>query len=170
METKKKPSAALEFLVIVLLLVFAVIFAWNVNVDGLFNKLTNATPSKAVQQQEQQTATADNKWKAGKDLYRANCASCHNTKTEGTGPALIGVRNRWQAAGSYKGKTGEQWLHEWVKNWHNPVDQQYKYAVDMANTRPAQMNIFPYLSDDDIDQIFNFVDSTSVPVVSASVN
>lgn len=103
---------------------------------------------------------ANNKWKEGKDLFKSNCAACHNPKADGTGPALLGARARWAAASEYQGKTGEQWLHAWVKNWNEPVDAGYKYAVDMANSRPSAMSSFPYLKDTEIDQIFMYIDSS----------
>ncbi|MDB5281343.1 MAG: hypothetical protein JWO06_418, partial [Bacteroidota bacterium] len=74
------------------------------------------------------------KWTEGKTLFKANCASCHNPKVDGTGPALNGVTARWEAAGDFKGKTGNQWLHMWVTNWHSAVDGGYKYAVDMRHS------------------------------------
>lgn len=100
------------------------------------------------------------KWNEGKTLFKSNCASCHNPKADGTGPALNGVTARWDAAGDFKGKTGNQWLHTWIKNWNEAVGGGYKYAVDMANSRPAQMNVFAgVLKDEDIDKILLFVEN-----------
>ncbi len=99
------------------------------------------------------------RWQEGRTLFRSNCASCHNPKADGTGPPLIGVTARWKTAGDYRGKPGEQWLHLWIKNWHEPVDSNYKYAVDMANSRIAQMNSFSNLSDEDINKILEYVEA-----------
>ena len=73
----------------------------------------------------------------GKALFKSNCASCHNATADGTGPALKGVSARWEAAGDFKGKSGNQWLHEWIKNFNTPVGAGYAYAKDMANSRPV---------------------------------
>jgi cytochrome c2 len=100
------------------------------------------------------------KGKEGKDLFKANCASCHNLKSDGTGPALGGVVDRWTAAGDFKGKSGEQWLKLWIKNWNTPVEAGYKYAVDMANSRPTQMNLFTSLSDENIDKIIYYIQNS----------
>lgn len=98
-------------------------------------------------------------WADGKSLFKSNCAACHNPKADGTGPALQGVTARWEAAGDFKGKSGKQWLHTWVKNWNDAVGGGYKYAVDMAGSRPAAMNVFATLKDEDIDKILLYVEN-----------
>lgn len=100
------------------------------------------------------------KWNEGKALFKGNCAACHNPKADGTGPALAGVTARWEAAGDFKGKTGKQWLYEWIKNWNDPVNAGYKYAVDMANSRPSAMNSFVTLKDADIDNILLYIENS----------
>lgn len=98
----------------------------------------------------------------GKALFKANCASCHNPLQNATGPALKGVSSRWEAAGDYQGKTGKQWLHEWIRNWNTPVKAGYPYAVTMSNWAASQMNLFPALKDEDIDKILLYVDNSEV--------
>jgi len=102
------------------------------------------------------------KWTDGKALFKSNCAACHNPTADGTGPALKGAPARWAAAGDFKGKTGTQWLHTWVHNWHDAVNGGYKYAVDMRNSRPAEMNVFTNLNDDNIDNIMLYVDNSDL--------
>ena len=65
----------------------------------------------------------------------------------------MGATARWEAAGDFGGKTGTQWLHVWIKNWNDAVKGNYKYAVDMSNSRPAAMNVFATLKDEDIDKV-----------------
>ena len=112
------------------------------------------------------------KWAEGKALFKSNCASCHNPTADGTGPALKGVTARWDAAGDFKGKTGNQWLHVWITNWHDAVDGGYKYAVDMRHSRPAEMNVFKgTLKDADIDNILLYVENSDAggpPVVAGT--
>jgi mono/diheme cytochrome c family protein len=98
-------------------------------------------------------------WNDGKSLFKSNCAACHNPKADGTGPALMGVTARWEAGGEFKGKTGKQWLYTWVKNWKDASGAGYKYAQDMANSRPTEMNLFPTLKDADIDKILLYVEN-----------
>ena len=108
------------------------------------------------------------KWAEGKSLFKSNCASCHNPKADGTGPALQGVTARWEAAGDFKGKSPKQWLHTWVHNWHDAVNGGYKYAVDMSNTRPAEMNVFVSLNDQNIDDILLYIENPDAggPVIT----
>jgi cytochrome c2 len=108
------------------------------------------------------------KWDEGKALFKGNCASCHNPKADGTGPALMGVTKRWEGGGDYKGKTGNQWLHEWVKNWNTPVAAGYPYAVAMSNSRASQMNIFQNLKDDDVDKILLYVENPDAGTPAAT--
>lgn len=106
-------------------------------------------------------------WAEGKSLFKSNCAACHNPKADGTGPALMGVTSRWEAAGEFKGKSGKQWLHTWIHNWHDAVGAGYKYAVDMSGSRPSEMNVFVTLNDQNIDDILLYVENpdAGAPVV-----
>lgn len=158
---KKQLNPFVEFGIIALLLVAVVVFVWNVD----FSFGGKNTDEKKDDKQEQITmkdSPEASAWKEGKDLFKSNCAACHNPKAEGTGPALKGSLERWTAAGEYKGKTGEQWMREWVRNWNEPVNAGYKYAVDMANSRPSQMNVFATLSDEDINLIIKYVEAPDV--------
>ena len=98
-------------------------------------------------------------WADGKSLFKSNCAACHNPKADGTGPALQGVTARWEAAGEFKGKSGKQWLHTWIKNYNDAVGGGYKYAVEMASSRPSAMNLFVGLKDEDIDKILLYIEN-----------
>ena len=101
------------------------------------------------------------KWTEGKALFKSNCASCHNPTSDGTGPALKGVTARWEGSGDYKGKNGNQWLHVWINNWHDAVSAGNPYAVSMANSRPAEMNVFAgVLKTEDIDKILLYVENS----------
>lgn len=111
------------------------------------------------------------KWNEGKSLFKSNCAACHNPKADGTGPALQGVTARWEGAGEHKGKNGKQWLYTWIRNWKDAVGGGYKYAVDMANSRPSEMNLFPNLNEGQIDDILLYVenpDAGGAPATAAA--
>jgi cytochrome c2 len=101
------------------------------------------------------------KWTEGKSLFKSNCASCHNPTSDGTGPALKGVTARWDAGGSFKGKTGNQWLHTWITNWHDAVNAGDPYAQTIRASRPAEMNVFAgVLKTEDIDNILLYVENS----------
>ncbi len=103
------------------------------------------------------------KWTEGKALFKSNCSSCHNPTADGTGPALKGVTARWDAGGDYKGKTGNQWLHVWITNWHDAVDAGDPYAVNMRHSRTAEMNVFKgILKADDVDNIILYVENSDL--------
>ena len=50
-------------------------------------------------------------------------------------------------------------MNIWIRNWHDVVDSGYKYGIDMANSRPAQMNIFVELTDQQIADILFYVEA-----------
>ncbi len=153
---KKQPNALLELSIVLLLLAAAIVFVLNINLSTWNHKPAKATTEKKETTDETPEMA---EWKQGRSLFKSNCAACHNLKSDGTGPALAGVRERWEAAGSYKGKSGDYWLKIWVKNWNEPVDAGYKHAVEIANSRPAQMNVFPNLTDQDINLIFEYIEN-----------
>lgn len=158
----------IEFPIVLTMIILGTVFAWNANLSSCSKKSTGDKVT-AAKNDDSKTSPDEIRWHEGKDLYKANCVACHNPKTNGAGPALKGAAARWKAAGSYQGKTGEQWMKIWIRNWNDVVKADYKYGVDMANSRPAQMNIFPYLTDEQIDKIMFYVESSDglKPAVAA---
>ncbi|HRW76688.1 MAG TPA: cytochrome c, partial [Saprospiraceae bacterium] len=65
---------------------------------------------------------------AGKQLFKANCAQCHNRnmKDNLTGPALGGVQERWAGR--------EELLYGWIRNSQSVIASGDPYAVDLYNT------------------------------------
>jgi mono/diheme cytochrome c family protein len=148
-----------EFPILLVLIGAAILFALNVNIHPAGNTPVTGNQIDTFKVSKKSSPEKE-KWEAGKSLFKSNCAACHNPKSDGTGPALLGVTQRWNAAGSYKGKTGKQWLYAWIHNWNDVVDAGYKYGLDMKNSRPAEMNVFgSVLSDDDIDKILLYVEN-----------
>ncbi len=91
--------------------------------------------------------------KAGKALFKANCASCHNKnmKDDLTGPALGLVRERWEGR--------EDVLYAWIRNSQGVIATGDKYAVDLYNKwNKSNMTAFPTLTDGDIDNLLAYVD------------
>jgi hypothetical protein len=90
----------------------------------------------------------------GRSLFKSNCASCHNPVADGTGPALAGAT----------GRHSMEWLVSWIRNWHDLVNQGDRAAITMANSRPAEMNVFAMMDDCSVKAIFRYIDSqTQVP-------
>ncbi len=147
----------------------AIVFALNIDLSSCNKKAGKSKADTTSNDGASKKSPEEAKWREGKDLFKANCVACHNPKTNGAGPALKGAAARWKAAGSYQNRTGEEWMKIWIRNWNDVVKADYKYGVDMANSRPAQMNIFPYLTDEQIDEIMFFVESSDgVKPVEAS--
>jgi len=89
----------------------------------------------------------------GKDLFKANCAQCHNKnmKDDLTGPALGGAENRW--AGKQK------LLYSWVHNSQGVIASGDPYATALYNKfNKTLMTPFPALKDEDIANILAYID------------
>jgi len=99
----------------------------------------------------------------GKELFRANCATCHNKnmKQDMTGPALGGVEERWA---DYPRED----LYKWVRASQALIQSGHPRANELWNQwKPNLMQNFGNLTDAQIDNILAYVDDVyvSVPVV-----
>ncbi len=88
----------------------------------------------------------------GKALYTANCASCHKIDQKLTGPALMGVEERW---GGDRKK-----LRAWIKNtqaYMKATNDPYAIALYNEYGKSA-MNVFEGVIDDkQIDLILDYI-------------
>ncbi len=96
----------------------------------------------------------------GKALFSANCASCHKMDQNLTGPALLGVTDRWSS---------KDLLKTWIKNWPAAVATGDEYAVKMKDWSPSAMNLFPNLTDADLDALISYMENWTPPVTAAVV-
>src|SRR5690606_29768512 len=97
-------------------------------------------------------ASADPVIDLGKELFKTNCAQCHNRnmKDNLTGPAWGGARDRWDS---------EELLYAWIKNSQAVIACGNEYAINIYNEfNKSPMNPFPNLSDEDIAAILAYVD------------
>lgn len=101
--------------------------------------------------------------KKGKELFKGNCAACHNPKKDMTGPKLEGVSAKWtkEIGGDFKGETPEEWLYRWIKNYSDPVEAGLPYAVKMVDYDPSIMQLNLTLSDEDIKAILYYADNST---------
>jgi mono/diheme cytochrome c family protein len=94
----------------------------------------------------------------GKALFSQNCASCHAVNKKLTGPALAGVEDRWP---------DKKNLYAWIKNNQAFLKTGDAYANKLYNEyNKTAMNLFPALSDKDIDAILAYI--KSVPAAGAA--
>ena len=81
----------------------------------------------------------------GKQLFDANCRSCHQPDKPATGPALKGVIHR---------APGKEWIYQFVHNPAKLISEGDKYANEVyTNFGKTAMTSFPNLSNADIDSI-----------------
>lgn len=89
---------------------------------------------------------------AGKELFIANCATCHNKnmKDKLTGPPLAGVQAKWG---------DDKALYSWIRNSQGLIAAGNPNAVAIWNEyKPVIMNAFPNLTDEQIASILLYVD------------
>lgn len=98
----------------------------------------------------------------GEALFKARCATCHQAHKDGTGPKLYEVRQKWENGGAKPGS-----LNQWVKNWQVAAAND-PYAQQVAAWAPTAMSLFPDLTDDQINGIFDYVDATPLPGAGAA--
>lgn len=96
----------------------------------------------------------------GKALFQSNCAQCHNPIKVVTGPALKGVTSR---------VPDRKLLHEWIHNNSEVLASGNVYFNNLYNSYGrTPMNIFPNLSDADIDAILQYVETYAEPVAKTN--
>ena len=81
-------------------------------------------------------------------LFDSSCKSCHHRDLRKTGPALRGVRERWEDCPSL--------IYAWVRNWENVVDT-CEYAREIAQGE-GLCKTFPNMTTQEIDAIFDYMD------------
>ena len=98
---------------------------------------------------------------AGKELFSANCGSCHakNMKDNLTGPALGGVEERWAAYPRTD-------LYKWIRGSQALIAAGHPRATELWNKfKPGIMNNFPGLTDEQIESLLLYIkEPTSSPV------
>ena len=96
----------------------------------------------------------------GKALFQSNCAQCHNPIKVITGPALKGVTSR---------VPDRQLLHDWIHNNNKVLASGNAYFNNLYNQYGrAPMNVFPNLSDTDIDAILQYVETYAAPLAKTN--
>src|ERR1700743_345864 len=98
----------------------------------------------------------------GKSLFMSNCAQCHNPIKVSTGPALKGVTSR---------VPDRRLLHDWIHNNSKVLASGNTYFNNLYNSYGrAPMNIFPNLSDADIDAILQYIETYAEPVAKTNTS
>lgn len=91
---------------------------------------------------------------AGKALFAANCAACHNKNMidDLTGPALGQAEKYWAAY-------PRQDLYDWIRNSQEMIHvRRHPRALELwKKWGPTQMNSFSSLSDEQIEQLLAYI-------------
>jgi len=88
----------------------------------------------------------------GEALFKANCASCHKTDKDFTGPMLKGARDR---------EPDKEWAYKWVGNVNTMVETD-PYAKKLFAERGSKMTPFPQLKKEEIKAILDYADAPPV--------
>lgn len=100
-------------------------------------------------------ASSANAQPDGAMLFK-KCATCHQPHKDGTGPALFGIKAKWDEMA----KEGS--IYQWVNNWEIAAAND-PYAKGISAIKPTAMDKFPDLSHEDIDAIFAYIDAQPLP-------
>ena len=91
---------------------------------------------------------------AGKSLFNANCAACHQLNRKAVGPALSGVSEKYD----------REWLYKWIKNGTQMIKDGDPQAVAIwEEYNRAVMTNYPQFSNEQIDNILAYTDYTPPP-------
>ena len=96
---------------------------------------------------------------AGDALFKGNCAQCHAVNEVVVGPALAGVRKRRPMS----------WIIPWVKNSSKVVASGDEYAVKIFNQYQKQQMPSFQLSDEEISQILDYVETYEARATDVAV-
>ncbi len=98
--------------------------------------------------------------KNGEKLFKANCTACHALDKQVVGPPLKGVVERVKTEGG----VDKDWLHKWIKNNKELRASGDKYANEIFEKyNKTEMQVFPNLSDKDIDDILAYTTNPPAP-------
>lgn len=125
----------------------------NMAIECIVEKNTGKVYVRSVKQPVI-TAMDNDTYKAeigtGKELFLANCATCHKVDKDMTGPALAGIENR----------RTKEWLYKYIRNSNDLLRAGDSTALKLYNDwDKTPMNIFPNLKNKDIDAMLAYIRS-----------
>lgn len=91
--------------------------------------------------------------KKGANLFKANCATCHNKNMTDklTGPPMKTGLEEWAAY-------PEKDLYDWIRNSQALIEKGHPQAIKIWNEyKPVVMTPFPNLKDEEIADILAYV-------------
>jgi mono/diheme cytochrome c family protein len=98
----------------------------------------------------------------GKALFQQNCATCHAVTKNLTGPALAGIEER---------VPDKKLLYAWIRNNQAVLQSGNKYFNDLyIQWNKTAMNLFPSLTDAEIDAILAYVNTAAATAGKTAVD
>lgn len=94
----------------------------------------------------------------GEKLFKGNCASCHKVDVKMTGPALKGVKAKWEGKGD---------IYAWVQNSQAYLKTGNEMAVKIWDDYKPTVMTPVALNKEEIDAVFYYVDNWAPPVAKA---
>ena len=94
----------------------------------------------------------------GKDLFIANCASCHNKNMKDalTGPPLGEGVKAWE-------KYPRKDLYRFIRNSQGMIKEKHPRALEIwKQYKPTYMNSFPALTDEDMEALIAYIQRPEV--------
>ncbi|MFT3825552.1 MAG: cytochrome c [Chitinophagaceae bacterium] len=98
----------------------------------------------------------------GKELFLNNCATCHNPRKDMTGPSLEHILERVpQGVKGYDDKL--KLLYAFTRNNGKILKEGVPYYCCLyRNWNKTPMNLFPSLSDADLDALYGYIENESL--------
>lgn len=119
------------------------------NISLVFRRVAKAITLFAVLGLAVQSVHAQD-IKEGESIFKQSCSACHAVDRDVIGPALKGATERFE----------EEWLIKWVRNSQALIQSGDELAIQIfEDHNKIVMSAFPDLSDDQIKNIFAFVDN-----------
>jgi mono/diheme cytochrome c family protein len=146
-----------KYLVYAFLILFAGIIAYFAITKLTNSKIANNSPNIIDYIEPSDSGSIKNY--GGKNLFNANCASCHNVFKNVTGPALGGFEER----GPWNDKKN---IYEFIRN-PEKFEQKNKYVKSLKAEYGAYHTRFENLSDVEIDAIVKYINMrySSSPII-----
>jgi len=91
----------------------------------------------------------------GEQLFKVKCAACHAPNKKIIGPPLNEALGNWD--------NDKEAMYVWVRNWQEAVEAGYPRAVEVQDYDASAMNFFPELTDEDLDNIWAYIDNPAPP-------
>jgi mono/diheme cytochrome c family protein len=106
--------------------------------------------------EEQLVASADAT--NGRELFNANCKTCHLLDREMTGPALDGAFDKIKKGTGLSDEEATKWMAKWIRNSQSLISEGDPYANQIFNKwNKTPMNTFLSFSDDDLLNIIDYI-------------